>query len=171
MLFLLDANVLIVAERDYYPLDQVPEFWEWLLYQGQHNRIKIPLEIVDEMLTGSKQLTKDPLLDWLKSPTTLSYLQLDEEVDIDLVRAAISQGYAPDLSDTELQTAGRDPFLLAYAMRQPHDRIVVTNESSKPKAQRANRQLPDVCAQFNIGVCNLFHVNRVLGFSTRWKPS
>jgi len=35
MLYLLDANTLIDAKRDYYPIDRVPEFWSWLIFQGQ----------------------------------------------------------------------------------------------------------------------------------------
>ena len=31
MLYLLDANVFIDANRDYYPLDRFPEFWDWLV--------------------------------------------------------------------------------------------------------------------------------------------
>ena len=27
---LLDANILIVANNTYYPIDAVPEFWDWL---------------------------------------------------------------------------------------------------------------------------------------------
>ena len=30
MLYLLDANVLITANNLYYPIDSVPEYWEWL---------------------------------------------------------------------------------------------------------------------------------------------
>jgi len=32
LLYLLDANVLIAANRDYYPLGRVPEFWDWLVF-------------------------------------------------------------------------------------------------------------------------------------------
>ncbi|MBT3884724.1 MAG: DUF4411 family protein, partial [Rhodospirillaceae bacterium] len=31
---LLDANVFISAQRDYYPLDRVPEYWEWLAHHA-----------------------------------------------------------------------------------------------------------------------------------------
>lgn len=31
MLYLLDANVLITANRTYYPLERVPEYWAWLV--------------------------------------------------------------------------------------------------------------------------------------------
>ena len=30
LLYLLDANVLITANRDYYSVKRVPEFWAWL---------------------------------------------------------------------------------------------------------------------------------------------
>lgn len=46
MLFLLDANVLIDAHRDYYPLDRVPEFWSWLEHQGENGRAAIPVEVI-----------------------------------------------------------------------------------------------------------------------------
>ncbi len=31
MLYLFDANVLITASNTYYPIDQVPEYWAWLI--------------------------------------------------------------------------------------------------------------------------------------------
>ena len=42
MRFLLDANVLIDANRDYYPIERIPEFWDWLAYQGRQGNVKIP---------------------------------------------------------------------------------------------------------------------------------
>ena len=47
MLYLLDANVLIDADRDYYPLERVPEFWDWLVDGGVKGRVKIPLEMYE----------------------------------------------------------------------------------------------------------------------------
>ena len=34
MLYLLDASVLITAYNSYYPIDRVPEYWEWLVHMG-----------------------------------------------------------------------------------------------------------------------------------------
>lgn len=45
MLDLLDANVLIDANRDYYPIERVPEFWEWLADLGECGLTKVPPEI------------------------------------------------------------------------------------------------------------------------------
>ena len=49
MLFLLDANVLIDAARDYYPFDMVPEFWDWLAHHGANGNIKIAIENYEEV--------------------------------------------------------------------------------------------------------------------------
>ena len=59
MLYLLDANVLIDANRDYYPLERVREFWEWLVHCGRQDLIKIPLEVYEEIRDGS-----DGLCEW-----------------------------------------------------------------------------------------------------------
>ena len=34
MLYLLDANVLIGAHNYYYPIDRIPQFWKWLIGEG-----------------------------------------------------------------------------------------------------------------------------------------
>ena len=66
MLHLLDANVLITAQRDYYPIRRVPEFWSWLLHHALADRVKIPSEILDEVKRGPKPRGEDDLLDWLR---------------------------------------------------------------------------------------------------------
>jgi len=43
LLYLLDANVLIDADRDYYPLNRVPEFWAWIVDRATKDQTKIPL--------------------------------------------------------------------------------------------------------------------------------
>ena len=66
MLCLLDANVLITAHRDYYPVTRVPEFWDWLQHHAEAGRVKIPLEILDEVKRGRCRKGMDDLLDWLR---------------------------------------------------------------------------------------------------------
>ena len=50
MLYLLDANVLIDANRDYYPISRIPEFWDWLVDRALKLLTKIPLEMYEEIL-------------------------------------------------------------------------------------------------------------------------
>ena len=50
LLYLLDANVLIDADRDYYPIDRVPEFWNWLAVMADLGRVKVPQEMYEEVV-------------------------------------------------------------------------------------------------------------------------
>jgi uncharacterized protein DUF4411 len=169
VLYLLDANVLITANSTYYPLDQIPEFWSWVLYEAAANLIKIPQEIMEEIKAGRKD--DDPLLDWINTAEVEEALLLDESVDIDLVQHVVSTGYAPDLSDDEVEKIGRDPFLIAYALADRTNRTVVTTEVSRPSTQRANRKVPDVCNSVGAMVCGPFVLNKTLGFKTGWQAS
>jgi hypothetical protein len=169
MLYLLDANVLITANSAYYPLDQVPEFWTWVHYQATTGRVRIPQEIMEEIKAGRRDL--DPLLDWICAPEIETTLLLGETVDAKLLQRVVTAGYAPDLTDDEVEKIGRDPFLVAYALVDPAGRTVVTTEVSRPSAQRANRKLPDVCRDLGAQCCGPFVLNKALGFTTGWRPS
>ena len=160
MLYLLDANVLIDANRDYYPLDRVPEFWDWLVDCGAKRRVKIPLEMYEEVLAGKD----DDLTRWAKD--NRDALLLDEDVNETLVARVTDSGYAPDLSDEEVERVGRDPFLIAYALGDRTRRTVVTTEVSKPTKQRANRHIPDVCDGLGVLYCNTYEFIRALDFTT-----
>ena len=65
-----------------------------------------------------------------------------------------------------MERLGRDPFLIAYALSDSSQRIVVTTEVSKPKKQRANRHIPDVCKDLGVSYCNTFKFIEALDFTT-----
>ena len=71
MLYLLDANVLIDANRYYYPIRRVPEFWSWLVHIGERSEVKIPIEIYEEIKDGV-----DDLSIWSKDGATETALLL-----------------------------------------------------------------------------------------------
>ena len=114
MLYLLDANVLITANNTYYPIERVPEFWEWLLHHGGNGTIKIPLEVMEEIEVGNGT---DPLCSWIQDISVASAVTLDEEVHGATLQRVVREGYAPDLTDDEVEKLGRDPFLISYAIR------------------------------------------------------
>jgi len=149
-----------------YPIDQVPEFWEWLCYQGAAGNVKIPVEIMEEILEGRKE--KDLLLDWVKDAENSTALLLEDEVSPVLVQHVVSRGYASNLTDIELEQIGCDPFLIAYALAKT-DCCVVTTEVSKPRRTRHNRHVPDVCRDLSVQCCDPFMLNRSLGFRTSWR--
>jgi hypothetical protein len=158
-LYLLDANVLIRAHEDYYPLDRIPRFWVWLLEQAEARIIKMPRVIFDEV-----KPPPGPLADWVKRRDVRGALILNEPISLNRVRHVLEHGYAPDLNDVEIEKIGKDPFLLAAAL-EGADRTVVTREVSRPKQTRANRKIPNVCNTLGISVINDFRLYRALNFS------
>jgi hypothetical protein len=158
-LHLLDANVIIRAHEDYYPVDRIPQFWTWLLDMAAANSIKMPRLIFNEITPSA-----GPLADWIKQTHVKDAVILDEPVDAARVQHVLAHGYAPDLNDVEIEEIGKDPFLVAAALAAP-DRVVVTREVSKPGKIRANRRLPDVCAGLGVPVITDFALYRVLRFS------
>ena len=163
MLYLLDASAVITAKDSYFAIDQVPEFWEWLIDQGRQGIIKIPLEIFEEIGAGPEE---HPFHAWRKDRATAEALLLDEEVDMVAVQQVLAC-YGPNLNEDEIDYIARDPFLLAYALGNP-ERTIVTVEASRPAAQRHKRQIPDVSADLGIPCINTFQMNRVLGWRTNW---
>ena len=126
MLYLLDANVLIRAHHDYYPLDRVEGFWTWICDQARRGSIKMPSEIHNEVVGGTDELAK-----WIGRAQVKNVLLLDEEVDQQVLQRVLDHGYGRDLTEDEIDEVGRDPFLVAYAM-MGDSRAVVTKEVSKP---------------------------------------
>ena len=126
VLYLLDANVLIDANRDYYPIARVPEFRDWLIHVAGRSQVKVPLEIYEELMVKDDALTH-----WLKNHQ--QQVLLDEDVRRELVAHVTANGYAEDLDDEEIVKIGRDPFLIAYALADSSSRRVVTTETSRPK--------------------------------------
>ena len=157
MPYLLDANVFIRANADYYPIERVPQFWDWLLVQAIAGAVKAPLEILDEVhATGD-------FGKWMDQKEVREALALNEEVDPAIFNSVLNSAYAPDLDDTELEEIGRDPFLPAFAM-MGKDRTVVTKEVSRPSKLRGRRKLPDACTIMNVRWITDFSFYRELDF-------
>jgi hypothetical protein len=170
LLYLLDANTLIDAKRDYYAIDRVPEFWAWLVFQGQQGNIKIPIEVYEEFAdTKDKDGNKDPLATWADQQVVKDALLFEEEAEQDLVARITYGGYVPNPTDDQLTKIGRDPFLVSYALKDPENRCIVTTEASKPSRLGANRHIPDVCGSLGITCINSFEMFRQMNFSTNWQ--
>jgi hypothetical protein len=156
--------MLITAHSSYYDIDRVPEFWERLAHVRSEEHAKVPIELYEEITDGN-----DALADWPRDSDNRSALLLEEAVDSGLVSRVVDQGYAPDLTDDELEKIGRDPFLIADALVAGGQRCVVTTEVSKPRRTRANRHIPDVCPAMGVQCIDSFQLLRALDFRTSWR--
>lgn len=161
MIYPLDANVLIRAHEDYYPLDGVPQFWDWLVKTAEAGQIKMPHEIHEEITISTGDLGT-----WASNHAIKDALVLREDVNSDLLNQVLERGYGPDLTEADIEKIGRDGFLVAYALAAPNNRVVITKENSKPSAQKGNRKVPDVCDAVKVQWARDFPVFKKLGFKT-----
>ena len=169
LIYLLDANTLINAKNFYYPIDRVPEYWEWLVYQGGIGNVKIPVEIFEEFKdTKDKNGDMDELAIWASREDVVEYLLLSEDANMEAVRAVTYKGYVANPTDSEIEKMGRDPFLISYAYIDRKNRCVVTAEVSKPTKQGANRRVPDVCNILGVRHIDSYQLIRELNFTTNW---
>ena len=159
LLYLLDANVLIHANKDYYPLDRMKGFWDWLQSQASDGLIKMPFEIYQEVAVG-----KDELAVWIKQPQVQDALRLDEEVDREVLQRVLDTGYGPSLTEDELDEAGRDPFLVAHSLMGGGQRTVVTKEVSRPSKWRGHTKVPNACHRLRVPCITDFEMYRQLNF-------
>jgi hypothetical protein len=161
MVYLIDANVLISAQELHYPLHRVPQFWMWLLKMADSGTIKMPFEIYNEIAVSTGDLK-----DWLTTADHSKKLTLSGQVDGAILQRVINEGYAPDLTDSELEQIGQDPFLVAYAIPFGADVTVVTREVARPSKKRQNRKVPDICKYFDARCITDFQLFHELDFKT-----
>ena len=158
-MYLLDANVPIRAHGDYYPIDRIPQFWDWLLSKAKEGLVKFPLEIYGEINDSTGLLG-----DWLRKQDVSNHLILQEEVNQSLLNEVLDTGYGANLTETEIKTIGNDAMLIAYAYKEKTCRTIVTKEKSKSSKRRSNRHIPDVCKDLNIRVINDYQFYKELDF-------
>ncbi|WP_299813053.1 DUF4411 family protein [uncultured Jannaschia sp.] len=161
-MYLIDANVLISADAHFYPLNRIPQFWDWLIDQGALGNVKIPAEIHDEVSSG-----KGALAAWTREGEVKKALLLEETLDPALVRHCLQVGYQstdPRFTDRELQKIGRDAFLVAYGLAGPN-RVIVTREVSKRTKRLGASKLPDACDDCGVRWTSDFEMYRILNFN------
>jgi Domain of unknown function (DUF4411) len=114
MLYLLDANVLITANSQYYPIDQVPEFWGWIQHQAIAGHVKIPLEVMEEIKEGRRE--GDLLIDWILQDANNNALLFDEAVDPVLVQRVVHDGevFSRRFGRSHHRVAANRSFIMRY---------------------------------------------------------
>ena len=163
--FLLDANVIIHAHDYYYHMQRVPEFWSWILHHAENGAIKMPVEIMEEVKGGPEAQHAQ----WIKSQEVKDLLLLEENWDEALLQHVVESGYISNPTEDQVELMGRDPFLITYALHDPANRIVISNETSKPSAKAAKRKVPDVCSDLGVQCYDVYHLLRELDFTTNWR--
>jgi len=142
MVYLLDANVFILAKNLHYGFDFCPAFWDWIIAGNGAGTVFSIEKVGDEV-----QAVKDDLSEWAAARGDGFFLRPDASVFPALAAVstwASSQSYTPAAVSTFLQVA--DYYLVAQA--QAGGYTVVTHEV--PSASTRKIKIPDACIGLGI---------------------
>jgi len=159
--FVLDSNFFIQAHRVSYPLDIAFSFWNKVKQLAEHSKIisidKVKNELFDK---------NDALEAWC-----IDNLPRDFFKDTSHVMAAYGQvitwamsrsgHYLPNALHEFLDADEADAFLVAYALADINNRVIVTQEISEPSRQ-GKVKIPDACMALNVRYVNTIDMFRRL---------
>lgn len=151
----MDANTYIQAKNEYYHMDVVPGYWEWLDTQFQLGTLASVSMVYDELSGYGDELT-----DWVK-PRKEHFIDVSDD-ETQAVFSEIIQLLADDdftSKDTDNFLAGADPWLIAKA--KVTKATVVTLESLVPENSKKIK-IPNICRQFDLEYINTFKLLRTL---------
>lgn len=162
VIYILDSNFFIEAHRVSYPVDVAYSFWNKVKQLAEDGIIisidKVRNEIYDR---------NDALEEWCKNNLPANFFKDSSEV---MAEYGIVSGWAISKSNHYLSNAinefldadEADAFLVAYALANPFERTIVTQEISEPN--RRNRvKIPEACNDLNVQFVNTINMFRNLG--------
>ncbi len=155
MLFLLDANALIEANKRYYAKDICPAFWDFL--DAKSNDIKSIKSVYDELLKGN-----DELVNWAKERKEL-FLSVDDkgtQIEFGGIASFLSTSKYAQSKDFGRFMGGADPWIIAKAKLL--NATVVTHEKSIDNNAKRPK-IPNICADLGVKVVNTFDLIRING--------
>lgn len=165
--YVLDADVLVTAARDYFAFDLVPDFWHALEAHANVDRVCSIDEIRQRELKHP-----DKLRDWARSSFSAAFRSTADDVVIaayaDIARwARRRQAVQGPRRERESRAAhlakfldGADGWLIAFAKAYHH--TVVTLESKSGEGAYEIK-IPNVCEAFDVPWCRTWDMMRDLG--------
>ncbi len=160
-IYVLDSSMLIQAHRFYYPLDIAKSFWNKLKQFANDGKIVSIDKVKIEIYNGN-----DSLKDWCVTNLPADFFKDTSTVmatysQISTWAISQSQHYLPNALNEFLDADEADAFIIAYALADADNRIVVTQEISQP-ARKNKIKIPEVCEAFNLNCVNTISLFRQL---------
>ena len=160
-IFVVDSNFFIQAHRATYPLDIATGFWnkvKQLAYEG----VIVSIDKVKNELYNKN----DELESWCTTNLPDNFFKNSTEVITEYVRVsswAMSRRghYLPNALNEFLDSDEADAFLVAYALFDYQNRIIVTQEVSQP-GRKNKIKIPEPCNALNIRYMNTIEMFRNL---------
>lgn len=161
-IYLVDSNFFIQAHRATYPIDIATGFWN-KVKQLADSGIIVSIDKVKNELYDKN----DALEEWCKANLPTNFFKdssgiIPEYAKISGWAASKSNHYLPSAISEFLDAEEADAYIIAYALSDLQNRIIVTQEVSQPT--RKNKiKIPEPCNEFGIKYINIIEMFRTLG--------
>lgn len=160
--YVLDSNFFIQAHRLHYPLDVAAGFWSKLRQLAQDGKVcsidKVKKELFDKN-DALEAWCSAHLLEHFFKDTTLT---MSAYAQVTAWAISRSGHYLPKALNEFLDADEADAFLIAYALADNSNRIIVTHEISNPN-QRNKIKIPEPCDALGVVFCTTIDMFRRLG--------
>ncbi len=160
--YVVDSNFFIEAHRTTYPLDIATGFWNKVKELAHTGRIvsvdKVKQELYDK---------NDELEEWCRANLPQNFFKSTAEVMSQYAHVAAWASnripeYLPKALNEFLDADEADAFLVAYALADNSNRIIVTQEIGSPL--KINRvKIPDVCDDLEVRYMKTLEMFRAMG--------
>ncbi|MCK6614781.1 MAG: DUF4411 family protein [Ignavibacteriaceae bacterium] len=157
----MDANFLIEAHRVYYPMDVVPGFWNKISALAKEDKIISIDKVGDEIYNN-----KDLLAHWCENNLPGNFFRDTSGVMNEYAQvfrwANFKKDYVVQKAIEDFCHADRaDAFLVAYCLAEKENRVLVTQEVSRPES-KVSIKVPDACIAFGVNYVNTLQMFRNL---------
>ena len=162
--YVVDSNFFIQAHRAIYPLDVATSFWAKVRELEQSGRIisidKVKNELYDKNDDLEKWCRKNLPNDFFKDTSSVLY----EYGKISNWAISKKDHYLPQALNEFLDADTADAFLVAYALNDEKERVLITHEISQPEKKKKIK-IPEPCNEFNIIYMNTIEMFRELSIT------
>lgn len=160
--YVVDSNFFIQAHRASYPLDVATSFWNKVIELAEDGKIISIDKVKNEIFKN-----EDELKQWCAINLPDSFFKDSSTIITQYSQVATwatseSSRYLPNALAEFLNADEADAWLVAYALADPTEIIIVTHEVSQPN-RRNKVKIPDACIANGVQYCNTIEMLRHLG--------
>lgn len=160
--YVVDSNFFIQAHRANYPLDVATSFWSKVIQLAEEGKIVSIDKVKNEIFKNEddlKQWCEINLPDnFFKDTSTI----IPQYSQVATWAVSKSGHYLPNALAEFLDADEADAWLIAHALVDPAQHILVTHEVSEPN-RKSKVKIPDACIANDVQYCNTIEMLRQLG--------
>ena len=160
--FLLDSNFFIQAHRATYPLDIAIGFWNKVKQLAIDGKIISIDKVKKELFNKNDELKKWCIANLPDNFFKESSEAIPEYSRVSAWAMSVRNHYLPNALNEFLDSEEADAFLIAFALADYQNRIIVTQEVSQPE-RRNKIKIPEPCNYFHLHYVNTIEMFRLLG--------